>query len=217
MSQRASDAPRPPVLGLIGGMGSGKSAVAAALARRGAYVLSGDALGHEALRQPEFRAALVRQWGPQILDDTGAISRPRLAAIVFQDAAARRALEALVHPWIGCRLAEEVQRARQQAGVPCIVVDAALLLEAGWDRYCDYVVFVHAPRRLRLQRLAEQRGWSEAEVNARARAQLPLSRKIARADFVLDNSGSPAELDRQVDKLLDQLSAAALPAAHRSG
>jgi dephospho-CoA kinase len=197
----------PPVVCLLGGMGSGKSAVAAELARRGGRVISGDQLGHEALRQPAIREAVVQRWGLEVLDEKGNINRQRLGAIVFADPAQRRALETLVHPWIGRRLAEEIAAAKSDPACRLIVVDAAILLEAGWDCNCEVIVFVHAPRSVRLRRLAQARGWSEQEVNARARAQLPLARKISRADFVIDNEGPLETLTRQIDELLARLGA----------
>src|SRR5438552_1839733 len=100
-----------PVVGLIGGMGSGKSRVAAEFIRRGARVISGDALGHEALRQPDVRDRVAGRWGRGILDDRGEIDRRRLGAIVFADPLALKALEALVHPWVRSRIAAEVEAA----------------------------------------------------------------------------------------------------------
>jgi dephospho-CoA kinase len=193
---------RKPVLGLIGGIGSGKSRVAALLAERGARVLSGDQAGHEALQQPEVRARVVERWGTDVLDAAGAVDRRRLAQEVFGDPAELRALEALVWPWIGQRLREQIEAARADPKVTLVLLDAAVLLEAGWNDVCDWIVYVHAPRAVRLRRLAEQRGWSEKEVAAREQAQLSLTDKTRRADFALDNSGSPEALARQVDDLL---------------
>src|SRR5262249_20846035 len=152
------------VIGLIGGMGSGKSLVAHELERRGAKVISGDRLGHEALRQPEIRDRLIKRWGTQILDNDGKIDRPKVAAIVFADPAERRALEALVHPWIERRLGEEVAAAEADPAIGLVVLDAAVMLEAGWNKMCDRLVYVDAPREVRLRRLAEQRGWTAKEV-----------------------------------------------------
>src|SRR5262245_3042424 len=103
---------RKPVVGLIGGMGSGKSRVADLFAARGARVISGDALGHEALRQPAIRSRVVERWGPGVLDERGAIDRRNLGRLVFADAGQRRELEALVFPWIERRLQEEIAAAR---------------------------------------------------------------------------------------------------------
>jgi dephospho-CoA kinase len=190
------------VVGLIGGIGSGKSTVAAAFARHGARVVSGDQAGHEALRDPEVRQRVVERWGRGILNEQGEIDRRRLGAIVFADPAERAALEALVHPWIERRLREQIDAAARDPGVKLIVLDAAVLLEAGWNKACDRLVYVHAPREQRLRRLAAQRGWSAKEVAAREQAQLSLADKVRRAEDAVDNSGPPEATARQVDDLL---------------
>lgn len=189
------------VIGLIGGIGSGKSRVAAEFVKHGARVISGDQAGHEALRQPDLRDRVVQRWGPGVLDDKGEINRRRLGAMVFADPAELRALEAMVFPWIERRLRQEIDAAARE-GVPLIVLDAAVMLEAGWDKVCDRIVYVHTPRQDRLRRLAEQRGWTATEVAARESAQLPLTDKAGRADHAIDNSGSLDDLARQVDNLL---------------
>jgi dephospho-CoA kinase len=191
-----------PVIGLIGGIGSGKSRVADAFAQHGAYVISGDQLGHEGLGQPDIIAQVVGHFGNEVLDDSGNVNRRRLGGVVFADAAQRRALETMVFPWIERRFAEEAAVAQADPNVALIVFDAAILLEAGWDRRCDRVVFVDAPREVRLRRLADQRSWSAKEVEAREHAQWPLPEKRNRADAVVDNAGPPEELDRQIVDLL---------------
>ena len=192
----------PLILGLVGGIGAGKSQVADAFARRGARVISGDSLAHAALRQPEIKEQIVRRWGQRLLDDAGEIQRCLLAAVVFADADERRALEAMVHPWIKGRIRAEVEAARTDATVRLIVLDAAVMLEAGWHDVCDHLVYIDAPREVRLRRLAEQRGWAPREVESREAAQLPLTAKAAHADHTLDNSASLEHLDRQVDLLV---------------
>jgi dephospho-CoA kinase len=199
---------RKPVVALIGGIGSGKSRVAAELARRGARVLAGDQLGHEALRQPEIRDQVARRWGPGVLDEHGEIDRRRLGLIVFADPAELRALEALEYPWIERRFREEIRRANADPAVRLIVLDAAVLLEAGWNAMCDWIVFIHAPRPERLRRVRADRGWSEKEVEARERAQMSLTEKVSRADFAVDNSQAPEHVADQLDALLHRLGAA---------
>jgi dephospho-CoA kinase len=193
---------RKPVVGLVGGIGSGKSRVAAAFAERGARVIAADDLAHEALRQPAVKEQVVGRWGPDVLDESGEVRRRQLGAVVFADPEERRALEAMVHPWIRERIRQELARAEADPEVRLVVLDAAIMLEAGWDAVCDRLVYVDAPRDVRLRRLAGQRGWSEKEVEARENAQLPLTAKAARADHVLDNSATPEHLNRQVDDLL---------------
>ncbi len=194
--------PQPkPVVGLVGGIGSGKSRVAALFRDTGARVIAGDDLGHEALRQPTIRDRVTERWGKDLLDGPE-IDRRRLAAIVFADADQRHALETIVHPWIKQRMRDEVAQAQADPQVRFVVVDAAILLEAGWNDLCDRLVFVEAPAAVRRQRIAEQRGWTAAEVAAREQAQLPLTAKAVRADYTLDNAGSLESLKRQVADLL---------------
>jgi dephospho-CoA kinase len=192
-----------PVIGLVGGIGSGKSQVAAAFARRGGRIVAGDELAHAALRQPELRQRIVARWGPEILDAHGEVQRRRLGAIVFADAVERRALEEVLHPWIKQRIREEVAAARADPAVRFVVLDAAVMLEAGWDGVCDRLVYIDAPRAVRQDRLAAQRGWTSQEADDRERAQLPLTEKAGRADHVLDNATTLDHLERQVDHLLD--------------
>ena len=199
----------PLVVGLIGGIGSGKSAVAMEFARRGARVIPADQIGHEALRQDYVRREVVRRWGPPMLDENGAIQRRKLGAIVFADPLERKALEALVHPWIRKRIEEEVARAKADPAVRLIVLDAAILMEAGWNNVCDRLVYVDAPREVRLARVARQRGWAGRELEDRERAQLPLTEKQVRADHVLDNSSTLEHLGRQVDELMHRWGLAA--------
>jgi dephospho-CoA kinase len=192
----------PLVVGLVGGIGAGKSQVAEAFARRGARVISGDALAHAALRESAIKELVVGRWGKRLLDDNGEIQRRLLAEVVFADADERRALEGMVHPWIKDRIRLEVEAARADAKIRLIVLDAAVMLEAGWHDVCDRLVFIDAPRDVRRRRVAEQRGWTLQEVEAREAAQLPLTAKAAHADHTLDNSTSLERMDCQVADLV---------------
>jgi dephospho-CoA kinase len=207
----------PLVLGLLGGIGSGKSAVAAEFARRGARIIAADQFGHEALRQPAVRDAIVRRWGEGVLDAEGQIDRRKVAAIVFRDEAERRALEGIVHPYIRRRIEQEVARAREE-NARLIVLDAAVLLEAGWDNVCDRLVYVEAPRELRQARVTGKRGWTTKDWEDRELAQLTLTEKHARADHVISNSSTLEHLGRQVEELLRHwgLAPAASPEANVS-
>jgi len=197
--------PRCPVLGLVGGIGSGKSEVAAAMARRGGSLVAGDPLGHAALRQPSVRDQVVARWGGQVVGRDGEVDRKKLGTVVFADADERAALEAIVHPWISRRLREQLLAAKADPNCRFVVLDAAIMLEAGWRTACDVVVYIDAPRAVRLKRVAAQRGWSADDVMKREQAQLPLALKAACADAALENSGGPQELEAQVDALLSRL------------
>lgn len=192
------------ILGLVGGIGSGKTFVAGLLREMGGLVIEADKLGHEALRQPELRQQIVARWGPQVLDEHGEVNRARLAAIVFADPRERQALEAIVHPYIARRIAEEIECADNNPDARFIVIDAALLLEAGWHRVCDKVLFVDAPADLRQRRTEQSRGWSANEWQAREAAQWPLEQKRRFADAVVINTGDGTSLRQQVQGLLEQ-------------
>src|SRR5687767_9440030 len=148
-------------IGLTGGVASGKSAVAAALARRGAVVFDADQMGHRVLEEAEVRQELVDRWGPEILDPDGSIARPAIAARVYaagaQATEERQFLEQTLHPRIRERIEAEIRRL-PDAAVPAVVIDAPLLIESGWNAVCQVIAFVDAPRETRLQRAAT-RGW----------------------------------------------------------
>lgn len=183
---------RVPVVGLIGGVGAGKSAVAQWFAaRRCTLLLDGDAIGHELLDDERVREAIRDRFGPDVFDVSGAVDRRALGAAVFGDdearTAARRDLESLLHPRIG----EEIERRIGNAGdVEYVLLDAALALEAGWDDRCDLVVFVDTPWENRLEHVARSRGWTMEDLRLREASQMPLDEKRRRADVVIVNDGT---------------------------
>lgn len=192
------------IIGIAGGIASGKSAVANRLAELGAGVLDADKAGHEVLRLDAVKASLLSRWGEAVFDDAGEVDRKAVAAIVFGDAPEELAwLEATTHPRIGEKLETELA-AMNSAGEPAAVLDAALMFKAGWDRLCHVVLFVDAPPNDRLQR-AMARGWTESQFHAREASQLPVAEKKRRSTHVLDNSKSLAELIEQVDQFWAEL------------
>jgi dephospho-CoA kinase len=197
------------VVGIVGGVGSGKSTVARELERLGATVVSGDEAGHRALGREEVKQEVRRRWGEVPFGPDGEIDRSKLAAIVFTSSPTghteREALERLVHPVIEAELHAQIKCLQQDPAVPLIVVDAAVLLEAGWDQAVDRIVFVEAPRRTRLERVRAARQWDEAELDSRENAQISLSLKRQRADYVVDNSGSPDQTLRQIERIYSTL------------
>jgi len=177
------------ILGLVGGIASGKSVVANVLRDMGAVVLDADKAGHYVLREPEVIAELRKRWGDGILDSAGQVSRRAVAKIVFAQGneAERKFLEQLTHPRIEALLKQELEAVRNgPEPPPVLVIDAALLFEAGWDKLCDKILFVDAPRDIRLER-AVARGWSTEQFAAREAAQLPPEEKRARSHIVIRN------------------------------
>jgi dephospho-CoA kinase len=186
---------QPRIIGLLGGVASGKSFVAEQLQKFGAAKLDADRVGHEVLLLPEVEAALKSRWGEQVIGREGRISRSAVAAIVFArtDEGRRELafLESVTHPLIGVRLREEAQRL-STAGFRYLVLDAPVMLKAGWDSLCDVVLYVDAPQQVRLER-ALSRGWTPEEFAAREAAQESLETKRRRADAVIENGGKPEE------------------------
>jgi len=196
------------LLGITGGIASGKSAVAAELAALGAVVLDADRAAHEVINLPDVRQALVDRWGSAVLGDSGKVNRQAVAERVFSGQpdsnAELRFLEQTLHPPI--RLQFEAQLGRlAQEGVPAAVIDAPLLLEAGWESLCDAVIFVDSTREKRLQR-AVLRGWSEEDFSLRELAQMPIEEKKGRATHVVANQGSLEALNSQVRDIWERLS-----------
>jgi dephospho-CoA kinase len=199
-----------PVIGLAGGIGSGKSAVARAFGSLGAVVIDSDQESRAALGRPEVKRQLAAWWGPGILNPDGTISRKAVAEIVFKNPAERLKLEGLIHPLVKRRRAELVGRAKA-AGAPAAVVDAPLLFEANVDQECDAVVFIDAPREVRLKRVSATRGWDEAELTRRESAQLPLDEKQRRSAFTIRNSGSENDLEAEAARVLREVLARLAP------
>jgi dephospho-CoA kinase len=193
---------RAPVIGLIGGIGSGKSTVADVWSELGCEVSHSDELVRLALEDPYVKARLIGWWGPRILAADGGIDRKAVAGIVFSDPTERLRLESITHPWI-----EERRRAAfaDASAATAYVIDAPLLLEAGLERGCDAVVFIDASQAVREARVAASRGWGPEELARREAAQLPLDQKRARADHVLHNEGDLASLRSEARRLLERM------------
>jgi dephospho-CoA kinase len=192
-------------VGLTGNVAAGKSSVAARWRQHGAWVIDADALARAAVAPgtPGWRA-VVEAFGPEVLAADGTLDRAALRRLVFADDAARRRLEAIVHPEVARLRAAEHARARA-AGAPVVVDEIPLLFEAGLDRDVDVIVLVDAPEAVRRQRLRRDRGLDDAEIDGLLRAQWPAERKRARADYVIDNDADLATLERRADAVWQEL------------
>ncbi|HZN43538.1 MAG TPA: dephospho-CoA kinase [Actinomycetota bacterium] len=196
------------LVGLTGGIGSGKSTAARMLRERGAAVFDADVLAREAVAPgTEGHRAVVERFGADVLAPGGELDREALASVVFADPAARRDLEAIVHPEVRRLFAEGSDAYRDTDRV--VVLSAPLLVETGMHSAFDVLVVVAVPVSVQVERLMRDRGMSEAAVRARIDAQAPLEDKAAVADILLDNEGSPEELARQIDRIWADLVARA--------
>lgn len=194
-----------PIIGLAGGVGSGKSEAAAAMARRGALVIESDRLNREVLAQPEVCEQLRRWWGPEVIGPDGRPDRRRIAEIVFRDAGERRRLESLVHPLIAARREDMISRGLADDAVRAIILDSPLLFESRLDRICDFIVFVESGESQRLERVRRTRGWDAEEWARRERPQWPLERKRRLASHVLSNDTTLEEFREAAGRLLERI------------
>ena len=188
------------IIGIIGGIGSGKSTAAEQFRQLGAAVIDADDIGHQVLLLPDVKEAVRQRWGQTVFDSDGEIDRRALAAVVFTDEKELAYLKSLTHPLI----AEEVHRQQEehkQNDVPFCLLDAPLLLESGWDHLVDQIIFVSAPAEVRWNRV-KNRGWTETEWKQRESAQFSVEEKSRRADVVLDNSGDAEHLRTQIETLV---------------
>ena len=186
-------------IGLTGGIGSGKSTAAARFAELGALVIDADVLAREAVEPgTDGLAAVVAEFGEQVLDADGRLDRPALARLVFGDEAARGRLNAIVHPRVRARAVELIAAAPPGT---VVVQDVPLLVETEQAGAYDLVVVVEAPEELRVRRLAADRGMSAEEVRARMASQATDEQRRAVADVVLVNDGTPDDLSAKVDAL----------------
>lgn len=208
------------VVGLTGGIGTGKSTVARLLAGLGALVIDADAIVHELqARGTPLLAQIAEAFGPAILRADGSLDRERLGQLVFADPAARRRLGELVHPAVGLEMLRRLEAAKA-SGAPLVVLDIPLLLEGRDARGADpgrartasdlvsEVIVVYAREEQQIERQMARDGSAREHATQRLRAQLPIEEKRKLADFVIDNSSTPEETERQVRELYAKLIAA---------
>lgn len=202
------------LIGLTGGIGSGKSVVAELLAEHGAIVVDSDALARDVVEPgTPVLAAVVERFGPDVLRPDGALDRAALGALVFGDGAARRDLEAIIHPAVRLRAAELAA-----APADAVVVQMIpLLVETGQQHDFDLVVVVDVDPAIQLSRIRQRDGFSEPEALARMRAQADREARLAAADFVLPNNGTRDELAAEVDRFWTELTTAIGPEKKQGG
>ena len=190
-------------VGLTGGIASGKSTVSSMLRALGAVVIDADQLARDVVAKgtPGLQA-VVEEFGPSVLTDTGELDRPAVARVVFADDSARKRLEGIVHPLVF----EEIVRLEAEAPAGALVVhDIPLLAESGRGDTFDAVVVVDAPPELQVSRMVRDRGWTEEEARSRMGAQASRVDRRAVATYVIENTGSLEELRREVEDVYKQL------------
>ena len=196
-----------PVVGIVGGVSAGKSSVVGNVSDLQLFVIDADRIGHELLLTNDIRDKLRHAFGEAILNEAGQVERKRLAEKVFGDSNEqtnnRSRLNLILHPAIRSEIQSSIKQAPQD--VDAIILDAALLLEAGWADKCDAVIFIDTPVELRQQRAAASRGWSAEELQRRETSQWSVLKKRQNAQFVIDNSGSPEAAADQMKLVLEKI------------
>jgi len=196
------------IVGLTGGIGTGKSTVAKMFGELGAVVLDADQIAHDVMEPKKLAwRAIVKTFGEGILNEDQTINRRWLADRVFRDPPARQVLEEIVHPRVLTHIRQRLHRLKRKRRLPMVVLDVPLLVETGSQRLVDAVVVVTAPREVQRQRLLN-RGMSQTEIDARLAAQWSLSRKRSVADYVVDNADGVEQTRRQVKQLWNRLAVA---------
>lgn len=203
---------------MTGGIAGGKSDVARVFRSQGAIVLSADDIAREIMRSnPEVKRKIRRKFGPSVYDRGGRLRKKNLAALIFSDDRQKKALNAIVHPAVIAELTKRIRREKRRRVRPMVVVEAALIYEAGVEEMFDYMVAVDAPQGERIRRIMKRDRLSRVDAARRIAAQLPGRTKAARADFLIRNSGDRSSLGRKamnLYRLLERLGNSARPGAH---
>jgi len=187
-----------PIIGILGGIYSGKSTVAAEFAKWGCKVIDADKIAHELLQKKAVREKIASLFGRTILDSAGKIDRSKLAEVVFADAEKLWLLNKLIHPFVLKRAEELIGQYNRQNQVKAIVLDMPLLVEVGWAKRCDRLIFVDCKRQLRIDRAKKLGVFDENQIKIRENFQISLDNKAAIADNVIDNNSDFSALVRQV-------------------
>lgn len=197
-----------PVIGLAGGIGSGKSAVGKMFCAAGCAVINSDKLAHYVLQQEDVKEELRDWFGGRIFNLDGSVNRKALAREILGDPQEVRRVEGLIHPRVAALRDGLMVRYMADPAVKAVIWDTPLLLEAGLQHECDAVVFVDSPREVRLARLAAKGAPTGEDLERREKLQFPLDKKAKLADYCIDNSGDEASSLRQVQRVLSQIIAA---------
>ena len=186
-----------PVIGILGGIGSGKSTIAAEFAKLGCKVIDADRIAHELLEEPPVREKVVGLFGQAVLDSSGKIDRKKLAEAAFADHKMLASLNRIIHPLVLQRTQELIEQCKSQNQVKAIVLDMPLLVEVGWHKRCDKLIFVNCEKKIRLER-AKKMGFDKNQVKIRENFQISLDNKANLADNTVENNSDFSAMAKQV-------------------
>ncbi len=194
-----------PVIGILGGIGSGKSTAAQEFGRLGCKVIDADAIAHQVLERKGVKAKATELFGRGVIGRDGGINHRKLADIVFADGDKLAALNNIVHPMVLAKIEKLMGRYQGQKRVKAIVLDIPLLVEVGWAKCCDRLVFIDCKRALRLKRANKTGGWNEENIKIREKFQISLDNKAGLSDNIIDNNSGLSKLVRQVAEIFSSV------------
>lgn len=193
-----SSSGRKPIIGILGGIGSGKSTVANEFAKLGCAVVDADKIAHRLLDEAGVREEIVGLFGREILDPAGRIDRGKLAKIVFADPEKLSLLNKTIHPLVLKETEQLIRRHNGQSRVKAVVLDMPLLLEVGWEKRCDRLIFVECDLQIRAERAKKMGIFDENQLKVRENSQISLDKKVGVADNIIKNNSGFSALVRQV-------------------
>jgi dephospho-CoA kinase len=202
-----------PIIGIAGGIGSGKSFIAQLFANEGCLVLNADDQVRTLYADPTIKQTLRTWWGDQVFNSQGDLDRRAIAHIIFADSEEKKRLESLLHPKVDQLRIAAMQAAAADSQVLAFVWDIPLLFEVDLHLRCDAIVFVDAPDTQRLERVRKTRGWDENELRRREKLQLPLDNKRRMSNYILKNTADVGFAQRQVRDVLSKILASCATAA----
>ena len=194
-----------PIIGILGGIASGKSSVAAAFAKLGCAVIDADDIAHDLLNDSGVKSQVINEFGTDILDSSGQVDRNKLAEIVFADESRLSTLNEILHPLIMKEAEQLIGHYEEMENIKAIVLDAPLLVEVGWDKKCDKLIFVACEREKRLERARKKGIFNENQLKMREKFQISLDSKASLVDNTIDNNSSLSALAEQVAKIFSSI------------
>jgi len=196
---------KPITIGLAGGVGSGKSSIARMFEKLGGQLIEADKIGHQVLNLPPVKKKLIEWYGQEIIGPNGRVDRKKAAEMSFSCDFNVRRLNGLTHPLIRKEILWQLRQSDKRAVIK--IIDAPLLMETGLDKFCDYVIFVDASMKNRIQRVVESRKWDAREISRREGHQIPMGDKKARADFIINNNKSLETTKTYIKRIFQTITA----------
>ncbi len=193
------------MIGILGGMYSGKSTAASELARLGCAVIDADSISHQLLEEKDVLKKIIRVFGKEILDGKGKIDRSALANRVFGDPKKLATLTGILHPLVMVRVEELITQCASQPAIRAIVLDIPLLVEVGWEKRCDHLIFIDCTPPIRLERAKNKGVFDADQLKIRENLQISLDKKKAIADNIVDNNSDLSGLSKQIANIFSTI------------